>query len=697
MALREKFGRLVLLEETDADAVGREYHAARLGPAGFDRLVTLLRLSPAVSANAEAAKRLMDQARLVARLQNPGLVRVLGIGRVEQAYYISSELVEGRTLQTIEDRCRREAFPLAADHALMVASRAASGLEYLHGKKDEAGGALFHGLLAPSRLVVAFDGEVKVKGLGLWPGLRGTDILGPDQRRYLAPEQTAGGAGDARSDVYALGLVLLEALADRPLEGGDPLANLPVIRVAGPRGEPGPLPPPLVDALRRALAPDPAARFPGMAEMRKAIDTLLFSGDFTPTTFDLAFFMNTLFRDDMDREAQALEEARRADYREFIVDEKPPAPAAVTAVSSPTASEVAPAAEPAFAPASPASSDPGRTALPAREGASKAREAAARLTFHREPDRGESRRWLWLLGGLLAAAVLGGGAGYVYFVRSRAAGPAMTPAVTPSPATGPEEAAALARVRELEGRIATLEREKAEAETRAAEEARKKVEVQAKARGQAVDPAAVERAQEEARRRERGDQELRQREERLRLEAEKKAEEQRAAAEPTPAPTPVPTPPPAQAATPTPTPVPTLTPTPTPPPAQVPPATPTAMPTPEPNPPATKVPVRPGVLVASDDPGVVLPVLLRESPTAYPHVALDRRVEAGVTVRALVDEKGHVAEATVVEPSGQPAVYGFEDAALKRARGRLYRPATKDGVPVRIWLNLRVVFKLPKP
>ena len=98
MALREKFGRLVLLEETDAGALGREYRAARLGPAGLDRLVTVLRFGPEVSSNAEATKRLMDEARLAARLQNPGLVRVLGIGRVEQSVYVSTELVEGRTV-----------------------------------------------------------------------------------------------------------------------------------------------------------------------------------------------------------------------------------------------------------------------------------------------------------------------------------------------------------------------------------------------------------------------------------------------------------------------------------------------------------------------------------------------------------------------------------------------------------------------
>src|SRR3989304_5572057 len=57
MALREKFGRLVLLEETDSGPLGTEYRAARLGPSGFDRLVSVLRFSPAVSGHADASKR----------------------------------------------------------------------------------------------------------------------------------------------------------------------------------------------------------------------------------------------------------------------------------------------------------------------------------------------------------------------------------------------------------------------------------------------------------------------------------------------------------------------------------------------------------------------------------------------------------------------------------------------------------------
>src|SRR5512136_783836 len=326
MALREKFGRLVLLEETDAGPLGREYRAARLGPAGFDRLVTVLRLSAEISAHAEATKRLGEEARLAARFSNPGLVRVLGIGRVEKSFYVSTELVEGRSLAAILERCRGEAFPFAAEQALMIASRAASTLEALHGKRDDAGLSLFHGLVSPSRLMVAFDGEVKLKGLGLWAALGGTDILPPDERRYLAPEQAAGGVGETRSDVYALGLVLLETLTGRAPDAGDPLQGLTTASITSAAGERRPLPEPLTELLRRALGRTPAERFAGMADLRKAIDALVFSGDFAPTTFDLAFFMHTLFRDDMEREARALEEARRADYREFIAEEKPAAP-----------------------------------------------------------------------------------------------------------------------------------------------------------------------------------------------------------------------------------------------------------------------------------------------------------------------------------------------------------------------------------
>ena len=702
MALREKFGRLVLLEETDASPLGREYRAARLGPAGLDRLVGVLRFTPAISQDAAVTKRLMDEARLAARLSNPGLQRVLGIGRVDQSFYVSAELVEGRTLAAVLERCARESFPFAADHALMVASRAASALEYLHGKKDEAGAALFHGLLAPRHLVVAFDGEVKLKGIGLWRSLQGSALLPDEERAYLAPEQAQGGPGDERSDVYSLARILLSSVTLCPPDGREPLAVLAEARVTATTGETGPVPKPLADLLRRALAADPAARHPSIAEMRKAVDTLLFSGDFTPTTFDLAFFMHTLFREEMEAEARTLEEERKADYREFIAEEKPPAPAPASdpgarstaadahvpapAVPDPTLVESARATVEQHPPATPVAdvaAAPRDASARVREAG--AREAAARMSLGTAgPEKRGPGLWIAAVAGVLILAAGGG-----YFLTSRG-GASPAPAATPA-ASSPEAQAAMARVKELEDRIAQLESEKAAAETKAADDARKKLEAQAAAKGHAVDPQALEQAQVEARQRARAEQEARQQAELQRIADARRAEEKRLA-EASPPPTPTPAPAPAAAApapAPTPTPAPPAAAAVTEPSAEATPATVTATPgvvtpTPPNAAPAT-------VPAAAPETKLTPPAILGSTPPVYPALAKARKIEGVVEVSALVDETGRVAEANIVRVN--PKRLGFEEAALAHVRSRKYRPATRDGAPVRVWVSIVVEFK----
>lgn len=746
MALREKFGRLVLLDETDTSPLGNEYRAARLGASGFDRLVTVLRFSERISAHADATRRLVEQARIAAQVHSPGLVKMLGVGRVGAVHYLSTELVEGRSVSAVLLACRENGFPFGADHSLMIASRAAAGLEALAGRKGDDGQPLFHGLVAPRQLAVAFDGDVKVKGLGLWPALGQTDLLAPEERAYLAPEQAAG-QGDARSDVYSLGLVLLEMVSGTAPHGGDAQTLVAGARIAAPGGEPGPLPKPLADLLRRALAADPAARFKGVSELRRGIDALLFSGDFTPTTFDLAFFMHTLFRDEVERDARAAEAASRADYREFLAEEgaktapaspapgapgaevdtaaapgEPPAAAtevpAATLSAEPAGRPAPTAPPPRTVPASGPDASSPRIARAAREPVSReaaARDAAARDAAGRLSLGGgaaASRRGLgrsaWLGIGVIAAAILGGGAGWLYFVSRQSAPPSAAPSA--------EQAAAEARVRELEARIAELETEKAAAETRAAEDARATVEKQAAAGGQAADPAAIQRAQDEARLRARQEQERRQQEELQRLADEKRAEEQRLAAAAAaalaaaPSPVPLATPPPPTPAASAPAsadavPVPGSAPSPTP-------AGSAAQPAPGPStaPQGPVTPASPGVPVPASapapgriapadpaDPAVRPPSLVSEDPVPYPRRASAARITTVVVVviRALVDETGRVTEASITQASGQPPEFGFDEAALKRVRSRKYRPARRHDVPVPIWLVIRLEFRPP--
>jgi protein TonB len=100
-----------------------------------------------------------------------------------------------------------------------------------------------------------------------------------------------------------------------------------------------------------------------------------------------------------------------------------------------------------------------------------------------------------------------------------------------------------------------------------------------------------------------------------------------------------------------------------------------------------------GALVAPDDPELVKPVPVREPRLDYPALALARRIEGTVVLRALVDETGAVRDVRVVQPSG--VRFGLDEAAVANTRRRRYRPASKDGVPVKTWVTIEVRFALP--
>src|SRR5262249_49332991 len=118
----------------------------------------------------------------------------------------------------------------------------------------------------------------------------------------------------------------------------DMAARVTGAKLQSPPTDDDSLPKPLTEILRKCLARDPAARYGEVQEVRKAVDTLLFSGDFTPTTFNLAFFMHSLFREDIERDARLLKEEREASYAEYLADDAKAAAARGAAPGAPTMS-----------------------------------------------------------------------------------------------------------------------------------------------------------------------------------------------------------------------------------------------------------------------------------------------------------------------------------------------------------------------
>ncbi len=163
-------------------------------------------------------QRFQREEEVLRRLHHPNIVRAV-TPRHKSQTYIAMEFVEGPTLRTM----MREHTPMAADQALSCARQVCDALAYMHRN------GVVHRDLKPENILISPEGAPKLIDFGItldlharrltWSGLS-SGLGTPD---YMAPEQVAGGRGDARSDVYALGVILFEMLTgSMPFVGENP-------------------------------------------------------------------------------------------------------------------------------------------------------------------------------------------------------------------------------------------------------------------------------------------------------------------------------------------------------------------------------------------------------------------------------------------------------------------------------------------
>ena len=585
-------------------------------------------------------------------------------------------------------RGRAEVFPLALDNALEIARQVCLTLEKVHGKK----GALVHGYLSPWSVMVSYDGAVRVRGFGLWASGALAQLPAADAAA-LAPEQREGRA-DQRTDVYGLAALVLECLTGDTVPGGSDLRPR-VADAKTPDGEP--LPPELAATLTRALAPRPEERHATLADLRKEIEALLFAGDVAPTTFNLAFYMETLFRGTVEEDARAIEEETHADYSGLHevrgggdagshrrgagsgsaaaharADAAADGPGARTRARR-GGTPIAPASLPLVPPPPPrpAAARPVVEAPPVEHFEPPPVERAAPAARHapaREPAPGSKTP---LFAGLAAVLVLAG-VGAFFFLRQRSAPVATQPAATTLSA---EAQAAVARVQELEARLKALEEERVQAEAAAAETAKARIQAEAKAKGQAVDPR-----RSSARRKRRPRRSACRR--RSASSTSASGSRIRSATRRRGSPRPSRRRPCARAGGPPPTQAAAVE---APPPTQIAAALPA--PAPERGRASASLPA-PGGIYDYNAPGVVPPSLVSQEPLEYPMVARIGKIKGAVTVSAIVDEQGRVKNARAT--SGNPVL---QKAAVDNISARRYRPATKDGAPVKVQIIVQVNFK----
>jgi serine/threonine-protein kinase len=256
----------------------------------LDRRIAIKILHEHYASDPEYLERFRREARAVARLSHPNIVTVIDRGDDAGRQYIVFEHVDGENLKELVVRSGR----LPVRRALELALAVADGLAFAHDH------GLVHRDVKPQNVLLSREGEVKVTDFGIARSLHvdhgvtqtGT-VLGTGE--YLAPEQASGNPVSAATDVYSLGVVLWELLAgDVPFAGENFVAvALRHVNEAPPnlRERRPDVSPRLAAAVDRALAKDPARRFPSMAafaEELRACVAEVDGGEPPPAEDDLA-------------------------------------------------------------------------------------------------------------------------------------------------------------------------------------------------------------------------------------------------------------------------------------------------------------------------------------------------------------------------------------------------------------------------
>jgi serine/threonine protein kinase len=279
--------------------------ARALSLAGFERHVVLKRILPERGDDPRFIDMFLDEARLAAQLQHPNIAQVFDLGRIGEAYFYTMEYVHGEDVRDILHRTAALDQRLPLDVALSIAVGTAAGLAHAHERCGTDGQPLHivHRDVTPSNLMVSYEGVVKVLDFGIAKArVRSTEtqagtIVG--KVAYMSPEAVTTGVVDARSDIFSLGIVLYEMLThSRLFRRGNDYETLAAIA----RYDPPPpseiaenVPPELDRVVMRALAKDPAQRFPTAATMLDALEAVADLAAIALSPRDVRKFMRALY------------------------------------------------------------------------------------------------------------------------------------------------------------------------------------------------------------------------------------------------------------------------------------------------------------------------------------------------------------------------------------------------------------------
>ncbi|MCC6643977.1 MAG: serine/threonine protein kinase [Polyangiaceae bacterium] len=299
--------RYRVIDRIAAGGMAEVYRAESAGLEGFKKKVAIKRVLPHLSEKKRFIQMFLDEARLGAHLSHSNCVQVFDVGVGDNTYFIVMEYVDGADLKAFIEHYRRQGRPVPVGHAVYITLKICEGLAYAHALSDETGKALHlvHRDLSPPNVLLTKFGEIKIVDFGLAKASTQLEKSEPGiikgKFSYLSPEAAMGQEVDARTDIFAAGIILWEMLAGRKLFQGE--TDFETVKQVQ-RAESPPVGPmnrevdPALDAIiARGLARDPGARFQTAQSFAQSLTEWLFHTGCVVTPFEIAEVVQAIGRE----------------------------------------------------------------------------------------------------------------------------------------------------------------------------------------------------------------------------------------------------------------------------------------------------------------------------------------------------------------------------------------------------------------
>ncbi len=298
-------GRYILDRKLATGGMAEIWVAHQEGPAGFQKDVVLKKILPHLAEDQKFIDMFLDEARLAAQLSHPNIVQIFDLGEADGEHFIAMEFIDGRDIQAIIDRGVAAGQPFSPAIAARIVASACTALDYAHNFTDKSGThvQLVHRDVSPQNILVSKDGIVKLVDFGVAKAATSTHKTQTGAVKgklsYMSPEQISGKLVDARSDIFALGIVLYELVTGRrPFGHESELLAITAILNEQPQ-RPCELihsvPTELEAIIFKALEKDPAIRFQSASEMQLALEQVLQQMGAILTSREVRTYMNDLF------------------------------------------------------------------------------------------------------------------------------------------------------------------------------------------------------------------------------------------------------------------------------------------------------------------------------------------------------------------------------------------------------------------